>query len=174
MADMKRTIFVQEYVSPCGTLLLGVCGGRLCLCNWTESRCRARVEERVARLLRAEYMPGAHDVLSEASRQLDEYFAGTRRMFDVPLLPVGTEFQSSVWQELLNIPYGGTCTYSEQARRMGMPRAVRAVAAANGLNALSLFIPCHRVVGHDGRLTGYAGGLEAKRFLLDWEAAFSR
>ena len=95
-------------------------------------------------------------------------------MFDVPLLPVGTEFQLSVWQELLNIPYGGTCTYSEQARRMGMPRAVRAVAAANGLNALSLFIPCHRVVGHDGRLTGYAGGLEAKRFLLDWEAAFSR
>lgn len=171
---MKRTIIVQEYVSPCGTLLLGVCGGRLCLCNWMESRCRARVEERVARLLRAEYISGTHDVLSEAARQLGEYFVGTRQTFDVPLLPAGTEFQLSVWQELLNIPYGETCTYSEQARRMGMPRAVRAVAAANGLNALSIFIPCHRVVGVGGRLIGYAGGLETKRFLLDWEAGCSR
>lgn len=106
-----------------------------------------------------------------AARQLDEYFAGCRQEFDVPLLPVGTDFQLAVWRELLTIPYGEACTYTAQAERMGMPRAVRAVAAANGQNALSLFIPCHRVVGHGGRLTGYAGGLEAKRFLLDLEAA---
>lgn len=168
---MKNLITVQQYVSPCGVLLLGALEGRLCLCDWLESRCRARVEERVARLLQAEYRSGTDDVLAMAARQLDEYFAGRRQEFDVPLLPVGTDFQLAVWRELLAIPYGEVCTYAAQAERMGMPRAVRAVAAANGQNALSLFIPCHRVVGHGGRLTGYAGGLEAKRFLLDLEAA---
>lgn len=168
---MKNLITVQQYVSPCGVLLLGSLEGRLCLCDWLESRCRVRVEERVARLLQAEYRSGTDDVLAMAARQLDEYFAGRRQEFDVPLLPVGTDFQLAVWRELLTIPYGEICTYAAQAERMSMPRAVRAVAAANGQNALSLFIPCHRVVGHGGRLTGYAGGLEAKRFLLDLEAA---
>lgn len=168
---MKNLITVQQYVSPCGVLLLGALEDRLCLCDWLESRCRARVEERVARLLQAEYRSGTDEVLAMAARQLDEYFAGRRQEFDVPLLPVGTDFQLSVWKELLTIPYSEVCTYTAQAERMGMPRAVRAVAAANGQNALSLFIPCHRVVGHGGRLTGYAGGLEAKRFLLDLEAA---
>lgn len=168
---MKRLITVQEYPSPCGPLLLGACDGKLCLCNWIESRCRARVEERVARLLEAEYVLGAHDVLTKAAGQLDEYFAGNRQVFDVSLWPAGTDFQLAVWRELQKISYGEVCTYSEQAFRMGVPRAVRAVAASNGLNALSIFIPCHRVVGVGGRLTGYAGGLEAKRFLLDLEAA---
>lgn len=168
---MKNLITIQQYVSPCGPLLLGAAEGRLCLCNWLASRCRARVEGRVARLLQAEYRPGTDEILVRAACQLDEYFAGRRREFDVPLLPVGTYFQLAVWRELLTIPYGEVCTYAAQAERMSMPRAVRAVAAANGQNALSLFIPCHRVVGHGGRLTGYAGGLEAKRFLLDLEAA---
>lgn len=168
---MKHSIIVQEYISPCGPLLLGAAEGRLCLCNWLASRCRARVEGRVARLLQAEYRPGTDEILVRAACQLDEYFAGRRQEFDVPLLPVGTDFQLAVWRELLTIPYGEVCTYAAQAERMSMPRAVRAVAAANGQNALSLFIPCHRVVGHGGRLTGYAGGLEAKRFLLDLEAA---
>ena len=108
-----------------------------------------------------------------ATSSTDEYFAGRRQVFDLPLLPVGTEFQLSVWRELLNIPYGGICTYTVQAERLAMPRAVRAVATANGQNALSIFIPCHRVIGRNGRLTGYAGGLETKHFLLEREAAYA-
>lgn len=112
----------------------------------------------------------AQVLLAEAARQLDEYFAGTRHSFDLPLDPVGTEFQVSVWRSLADIGYGETSTYGEQAERLGRPTAVRAVGAANGRNPLSIVLPCHRVVGRDGRLTGFAGGLEAKAFLLEHEA----
>lgn len=108
-------------------------------------------------------------VLDRAARQLDEYFAAQRRVFDVPLLTVGTPFQRAVWELLTEIPFGGTRSYAWLAAQLGHPRAVRAVAAANRANALSIFIPCHRVVGSDGSLTGYAGGLAAKRLLLGLE-----
>lgn len=108
-------------------------------------------------------------VLDRAARQLDEYFAGRRRVFDLPLLTVGTPFQRAVWELLTEIPFGGTRSYAWLAAQLGHPRAVRAVAAANRANALSIFIPCHRVVGSDGSLTGYAGGLAAKRLLLGLE-----
>lgn len=116
--------------------------------------------------------PGAaprHRILASACHQLDEYFGGRRTEFDVPLDPRGTEFQLRAWQALRAIPYGETATYAEQARRIGSPSAVRAVGAANGRNPLSIVVPCHRVVGADGSLTGYAGGVEAKRFLLSLE-----
>lgn len=106
--------------------------------------------------------------------QLDEYFAGERREFDVPLMFAGTEFQKAVWDVLSRIPYGRTETYSELARRIGRPAAVRAIANAVGSNALSILVPCHRVIGADGTLTGYAGyagGLPAKRHLLALENA---
>lgn len=108
-------------------------------------------------------------VLDHAARQLDEYFAAQRRVFDVPLLTVGTPFQRAVWELLTEIPFGGTRSYAWLAAQLGHPRAVRAVAAANRANALSIFIPCHRVVGSSGSLTGYAGGLAAKRLLLGLE-----
>lgn len=108
-------------------------------------------------------------VLDCAARQLDEYFAAQRRVFDVPLLTVGTPFQRAVWELLTTIPFGATRSYAWLAAQLGHPRAVRAVAAANRANALSIFIPCHRVVGSDGSLTGYAGGLAAKRLLLGLE-----
>lgn len=108
-------------------------------------------------------------VLDCAARQLDEYFAAQRRVFDVPLLTVGTPFQRAVWELLTEIPFGGTRSYAWLAAQLGHPRAVRAVAAANRANALSIFIPCHRVVGSNGSLTGYAGGLAAKRLLLGLE-----
>lgn len=108
-------------------------------------------------------------VLDCAARQLDEYFAGRRRVFDLPLLTVGTPFQRAVWELLTEIPFGETRSYAWLAAQLGHPRAVRAVAAANRANALSIFIPCHRVVGSDGSLTGYAGGLAAKRLLLGLE-----
>ena len=111
-----------------------------------------------------------HPVLVRAVRQLGEYFAGGRRVFDVPLDPVGTPFQLRAWAQLREIPYGTTLTYGEQAAAMGRPTAARAVGAANGRNPLSIFVPCHRVIGADGSLTGFGGGLETKRFLLALEA----
>jgi methylated-DNA-[protein]-cysteine S-methyltransferase len=107
--------------------------------------------------------------LVAAAEQLAEYFAGERQAFDVPLRLVGTAFQQRVWRELVKIPFGTTIAYAELARRVGRPTASRAVGHANGRNPISIIIPCHRVVGADGTLTGYAGGLEKKQWLLDFE-----
>jgi methylated-DNA-[protein]-cysteine S-methyltransferase len=113
--------------------------------------------------------PGPHAVLAETERQLREYFEGTRRTFELPLELVGTPFQRRAGLALANIPYATTVSYGEQARRLGVPRAARAIGAANGRNPLSIVLPCHRVVGAGGALTGYGGGLDAKRRLLDHE-----
>lgn len=102
-------------------------------------------------------------------RQLDEYFAKERKEFDLPLMFVGTGFQKSVWNALLSIPYGKTESYGALAARLGRPTAVRAVAGANGANAISIIVPCHRVIGSDHSLTGYGGGIEAKKYLLELE-----
>jgi len=112
-----------------------------------------------------------HPVLVETERQLGEYFAGERRSFDVPLSFAGTDFQKRVWAALLAIPFGETRSYGEIADQLGAPGASRAVGAANGRNPISIIAPCHRVVGSNGKLTGFAGGLEAKAFLLDLEQA---
>jgi methylated-DNA-[protein]-cysteine S-methyltransferase len=112
---------------------------------------------------------GAHPLLASAERQLREYFAGERLTFEVPLDLVGTPFQRRCWLALSSIPYGTTVSYGEQARRLGHPRAARAVGAANARNPISIVLPCHRVVGADGALTGYGGGLDAKRMLLEHE-----
>ena len=109
--------------------------------------------------------------LPEVRRQLAEYFAGARRAFALPLAPAGTEFERRVWQALSAIPYGETRSYAEVAREIGRPEACRAVGRANGRNPIAVVIPCHRVIGSDGSLTGYGGGLELKRLLLDLEGA---
>ncbi len=106
---------------------------------------------------------------AEATEQLEEYFAGSRTQFDLPLGPVGTEFQQRVWRALLAIPYGQTVAYGQIATQIGSPAASRAVGLANGRNPIGIVVPCHRVVGSTGRLTGYGGGLGRKRFLLDFE-----
>ena len=108
-------------------------------------------------------------LLADAVAQLDEYFAGDRTEFDLPLDPVGTAFQHSAWLALRRIPYGGTVSYGEQARSLGDPNLARAVGAANGRNPIGIIVPCHRVVGSNGSLTGFAGGLETKAWLLDHE-----
>ncbi|MGC2323493.1 MAG: methylated-DNA--[protein]-cysteine S-methyltransferase [Terriglobales bacterium] len=107
------------------------------------------------------------------ARQMDEYFSGRRRCFDLPLDLRGTEFQQRCWQELLKIPYGETRSYADIARSIGNPAAVRAVGLANGQNPIAIIVPCHRVIGSDGSLTGYGGGLETKRRLLELEGALS-
>ena len=166
---MKNIIRTRIYESPCGSLLLGSYGDMLCLCDWLAEIHHGCVRRRLERLLRASFVEAAAPVTDEAARQLDEYFAGKRRAFDVPLLFAGTEFQKEVWSELLKIPYGETVSYGCIARRIGMPKAVRAVANANGANPLSVFVPCHRVIGSDRSLTGYGGGIEVKRRLLELE-----
>jgi methylated-DNA-[protein]-cysteine S-methyltransferase len=135
------------------------------------------------------YLPSGHDArhasahpgtarrddgaFAAARRQLTEYFGGERATFDLPLAPPGTPFQQRVWTELQALGHGETTTYAELARRIGRPTAIRAVGAANGANPVSIVIPCHRVIGSNGTLTGYGGGLEAKRFLLELERAGS-
>ena len=110
-------------------------------------------------------------VLTAARRQLDAYFAGRLTEFDLPLAPAGTAFQTGVWDELQRVPYGTTVSYAELAGRVGRPGHFRAVGSANGRNPISIIIPCHRVVGSNGSLTGYGGGIDRKRWLLDHEAA---
>lgn len=112
-----------------------------------------------------------HPLLRQAQGQLDEYFRGDRRIFDLPLAPQGTPFQRQVWFALADIPYGQTTSYARLAARIGRPTAAPAVGAANGRNPLGIFLPCHRVVGAHGALTGFSGGLAAKQFLLELEGA---
>ena len=118
-----------------------------------------------------DWREGDSDVLREARRQLEQYFAGERRDFDLPLSPRGTEFQREVWLTLARIPYGETWSYRDLAQRIGRPSATRAVGAANGRNPLPIVLPCHRVIGADGSLTGFGGGLPTKAFLLRLEGA---
>ena len=166
---MRKRIHLQPYASPCGRLLLGSIDGKLCLCNWTVELHPGRVGRRLQALLQAEYREEPSDVTREAARQLDEYFRHEREAFTLPLLFAGTPFQEKVWRQLLEIPYGQTISYRQLAEHLGMPRSVRAVANANGANAISIFAPCHRVVGSNGSLAGFGGGIAAKRFLLELE-----
>lgn len=149
--------------SPCGELLLVADERAIVGLHFLESN-----PQRLA-------TPGSANqrttpLLDLARLQLEEYFMGRRQQFDLPLQPPGTGFQQRVWAELQNIPYGATWTYGEQARRLGSSAAARAVGAANGRNPIAIIIPCHRVIGSKGMLTGYGGGLERKRQLLAFEA----
>jgi methylated-DNA-[protein]-cysteine S-methyltransferase len=137
---------------------------------WANDLDGSRAKDRVQL---GDIIEGTNPVLEAARVQLDEYFTGTRRVFTLPLDPKGTEFQVEVWHALADVPYGETTTYGKQAANLGRPRAVRAVASANGRNPLSIVLPCHRIIGADGSLTGFAAGLAAKRWLLDHEARFA-
>lgn len=167
----KNKIITRKYQSPCGTLVLGSFGNQLCLCDWQTEKHREHVNNRLRRLLDAEFSDGTSAIIDRAISQLDEYFDGKRQNFDIPLLFVGTDFQKNVWDALLTIPFGKTVSYREIAYMIGKPKAVRAVANANGANSISIFAPCHRVIGSDHTLTGYGGGLPTKEYLLKLEKA---
>lgn len=167
---MMESISIQQYKSPAGELILGSYGDALCLADWRVRKGRTAVDRRVQKGLKAAYVEEGSEVLKLARKQLDEYFKGLRQTFDLPLLMVGTAFQKSVWKALMDIPFGTTVSYLELSKYINNEKAVRAVASAVGANALSLFIPCHRVIGSDGSLTGYAGGLDAKKMLLALES----
>jgi methylated-DNA-[protein]-cysteine S-methyltransferase len=147
--------------SPIGTLLLtGTQEGLTGVYMETGGAATAAVQSAVRDTTR----------FTEVKQQLKEYFDGTRRAFDLTLLPEGTAFQKLVWDALRDIPYGTTISYQELANRIGAEKAVRAVGAANGANPIPIIIPCHRVIGADGSLTGYGGGIERKRWLLELES----
>ncbi|MBR1769347.1 MAG: methylated-DNA--[Bacteroidales bacterium] len=172
MKEGKITIKVQTYESPCGKLILGTYGEKLCLCDWEDEKRHPKIKKRISKLLHSEYTIEKSPLLVKVSEELDEYFSGERQEFDIPLLLLGSEFQKKVWQSLLSVPYGKTISYGMLAKEIGDSKSARAVACANGANAISVFVPCHRVIGSDNSLTGYGGGLGAKRYLLNLECGY--
>ena len=158
----------REYNSPCGQLLIGAHGKGLFLCDWIKAGGKEEVLKRYEGY-RAESAEDEDRLIDEAARQLDEYFAGHRKEFDLPLEPLGTDFQKLVWNALKTVKYGKTSTYKAIAESINRPSSVRAVANAIGANPISIILPCHRIIGSDGSLTGYAGGLNAKKYLLELE-----
>jgi len=162
-------ISIQTYNSPIGEILLGSYEGKLCLADWKYRRMRTSIDNRIQKGLKAEYVEQSSEVIEKTIKEMKEYFAGERKVFDIPLLMVGTDFQKSVWEGLIQVPYGTTASYLELSRNIGNEKAVRAVATANGANSISILIPCHRIIGSNGDLVGYAGGLPVKKQLLDLE-----
>lgn len=154
------TRFHAAIATPLGTMTATFCGPALASLAFVDAQATSP----------AQPSGDAAASLAALRTALDAYFAGRGTRFDVPLAPAGTAFQQAVWKALRDIPYGATASYAEIARRIGRPRAVRAVGAANARNPIAIIVPCHRVIGADGTLTGYAGGLERKRALLALES----
>ncbi len=164
------TLYTQTYSSPVGDIDLASIKGKLCLCNWSGKKNKDSVERRLKKHLDIQQTITANTtVIDQTITQLNAYFEGELTTFDIPLILAGSPFQQRVWQQLVTIPYGQTLSYAELAHQLGQPKAVRAVANANAANALSILIPCHRVIGSNGKLTGYAGGLTAKQHLIQLE-----
>lgn len=163
-------IYIDYYNTPYGELILGSYEEKLCLCDWRNRKARTTIDGRLTKIFNATFKRQTSAVTERCKTQLDEYFSKQRKQFDIPLALAGTDFQKSVWQALLKIPFGDTRSYLELANNLNAKPAVRAVANANGANALSIVIPCHRVIGSTGNLTGYAGGLTTKKALLSLES----
>lgn len=169
--DKMKHVIVKTYKSPVGEILLGSYEGKLCLADWKYRKMRQQIDKRIQSGLAAEYIEGSDETIQKTIDQLEEYFAGNRSQFDVPMHWVGTDFQKKVWDALVRIPYGKTETYLGLSKILGDEKAIRAVATANGANAISILVPCHRIIGSNGDLVGYAGGLSAKKRLLKLEGA---
>lgn len=162
-------ISIQYFKTPVGELILGSYDGQLCLADWRYRKKREQIDTRLQKALTTGYIEEDTEVLLEIRKQLMEYFNHERKEFNIPLLLVGTPFQKSVWQGLIETPFGTTLSYLELAKKIGNEKAVRAVATANGANAISIIVPCHRIIGSNGELVGYTGGLDVKRKLLEIE-----
>lgn len=164
-----KEISISTYSSPVGKLLIGVFEEKLVLCDWIFRKMRSQVDQRIQARLHAKFVESQHPLMEELIHQLEAYFSGNLRQFQIPIQPIGTPFQLEVWNQLCKIPYGETRSYLQLSQEMGNPDAIRAVASANGANAISILIPCHRIIGSDRSLVGYAGGLDAKKKLLQLE-----
>jgi AraC family transcriptional regulator of adaptative response/methylated-DNA-[protein]-cysteine methyltransferase len=164
-----RPVVLSRLLTPLGPMIAGATDEGVCLLEFSDRRMLERQLERVSRLFPGPLAPGRSPQLDQLERELEQYFGGRLREFRVPLAVRGSEFQRRAWDALRRIPYGETRSYAQQAAAIGRPEAVRAVARANGDNRVAIVLPCHRVVGSDGRLTGYGGGLWRKKWLLDLE-----
>ena len=168
---MSKWIHIENFPTPYGDLLLGSHHEALVLCDWRYRRSRESIDRRIREGLQANFVEAGSPAIEKCKAQLSAYFDGTGKTFDLPIRLLGSEFQQGVWTALMDIPYGKTQSYASLSRRLGCEKAIRAVAKANGDNALSIIVPCHRILGSDGSLTGYAGGLRVKKKLLQLEGA---
>ncbi len=170
---MASSIEFQYYDSPCGEMIIGSYEEQLCLCDWRYRKMRLKIDYRISTGLNTSFVQKNSTVITQTIHQLNCYFNKGLHYFAIPILEVGTPFQKQVWKHLKEIPYGETWSYTELAQRMLNPLGIRAIASANGANAISIIIPCHRIIGSDGDLVGYAGGLRAKKQLLQLEGALN-
>ncbi len=170
--EVKTVIRFTEFDTPQGVMCAAATDKGICmLCFDSAAEMDAELQE-LCTALHAVALPGRSALLDQLETELAGYFEGNLQAFSVPLDMPGTAFQQSVWAMLQDIPYGKTCSYKEQSLSMGKPDAIRAIAAANGQNRVAIIVPCHRVIGSDGKLTGYAGGLHRKQWLLDLERRY--
>jgi methylated-DNA-[protein]-cysteine S-methyltransferase len=165
-----KAINIQYYKTKIGELILGSFENKLCILDFRYRRMRNTVDKRIQNGLKAEFIEQDDKVLKKTRKQIDEYLAGKRKKFEIPILMVGTDFQKQVWQKLMNVKHGETASYLDLAKKIGNQKAVRAVASANGANSIGLIVPCHRIIETNGGLGGYGGGLPVKKRLLKIEA----
>lgn len=166
-------INITKIETPLGEMIAGATDEGICLLEFSDRRMLPTEYKDLIRLLKTTVEDGENRHFKSLRKQLKEYFDGKRKVFDLPLVTPGTEFQKSVWKELQNIKFGSTRSYLDQSVALNRPDSVRAVANANGMNRISIIIPCHRVIGSDGHLTGYGGGVKRKKWLLDHEKKYS-
>ncbi len=164
-----QLITINRIPTPLGPMMIGVTDDGLCMLEFTDRKMLETQIEILKKRLKSEMVTGKHPMIDLVSTQLKEYFDGDRKTFDIPLVVPGTEFQQKVWHALNQIPYGITRSYKQQADVVGDVKAVRAVARANGENRISIIIPCHRIIGSDGSIVGYGGGIQRKQWLLKHE-----
>jgi len=156
-----------------GIMIAGAVDDGICLLEFSDRRMLNTEYKDLEKYLKTTIIEGENRHFITIRKELEEYFEGSRKEFSVPLVTPGSAFQQAVWKELMKIPYGTTRSYNQQSVALGKPESIRAVANANGMNRISIIIPCHRVIGSDGHLTGYGGGLKRKKWLLDHEKKYS-
>ena len=166
-------ILLKHIETPIGTMVACATDKGICMLEFLDRKLLETELKDIAQREKTTVIQGESSYFSLLEQELSEYFAGKRQEFSIPLHPMGTDFQQRVWQVLRTIPYGQTWSYKQQATALGSPQSVRAVANANGMNRISILIPCHRVIGSNGTLTGYGGGLWRKKFLLELEGVKS-
>ena len=169
----KATVLISRLTTPLGAMFVCATENGICLLEFADRKMLETEFADIQKRLNAVILTGENNYIIQAKKELEEYFEGKRTTFEVNLEPIGTDFQKTVWEGLHQIEYGKTRSYQEQSEHLGNPKAIRAVASANGMNKISIIIPCHRVIGKDGTLTGYGGGLERKKWLLMHENKYN-
>jgi len=164
-----NNISIQHFNTKFGELILGSHDNKLIMCDWYHRKARLSIDKRLQTKLKSSYTEENNKILQLTRHQLNEYFEHKRENFDIPLKLIGTEFQKAVWHALIKVPYGRTFSYLDISKNISNSKAVRAVANANGANAISIIVPCHRIIGKNGTLTGYAGGINTKNSLIKLE-----